>query len=159
MPPPDVLTVQAVSNDGTKVQIVGHGDTAFGVSPKGTPVPQAGQQFKGWVNLEGNYGPYVKVADGNGSQATPQAPQAGFTPQPAAQPMAPVQTPQTANPVPQPMPADPQRESIERQVSAKIAAELIGSEAFHAMSNEDFAREFTRVTGAVHDAITDKVPF
>lgn len=58
---PSEYTVSAVSTDGKKVRVQGHGETAFSVSPS-QPL-STGQVLKGWLNMEGKWGPWIKVAE------------------------------------------------------------------------------------------------
>jgi hypothetical protein len=115
MPGPDTLTIAGTASEDGKLKVLleGQGDTRFSVSPKGALQEIApGVQFSGWVNMEGNWGPWVKVADKqNGAQSAPAA------------------SSQTGFPPPDPLALDATGRSIERQVAAKCAARILAGRA------------------------------
>ena len=126
--PPKEHTITAVTGDN-KIVVEGF-NGVLEVLPKGQSFSE-GQTVKGWLNPEGKYGPYIKIAEerGNGAQTR----SAGSS---------------------QPARDDATGRSIERQVAAKIAGELIGHEGYSQMGDA-FAAEFRKVTNAVHAAISD----
>jgi hypothetical protein len=83
---PQDYTVQAIAPDG-KVTIIGFGQP-LDLLPKGQSVA-AGQQLRGWLNEQGKYGPYLKVAEERSNGKSPsrrqlslQLPAATSTPTP-----------------------------------------------------------------------------
>lgn len=108
MAAPDSLTISKVGTDNQnrqKIKLEGQGETSFGIFDPDDQLSAVaeGVQFKGWVNHEGQYGPYVRVAKALSGQTTNGA------------------EAQTSG-------GGGSREiSIERQVAAKCAAEIVAS--------------------------------
>lgn len=95
---PETFTVQAVQENGKVV--LENVNNPVDVSPKGTPV-SVGQELRGWLNLTGKFGPYFKVAEDRSQGASNGS-------------GAPRRDKATEN-------------SIEAQVAAKCAAEVLGA--------------------------------
>ena len=116
------------------------------IGPDGTELPQTikvhgKQEFRG---LEQGQSIYGEIQNGKFSFRRQNGPQSA--PQAASQPGR----------------TDATGRSIERQVAAKIAGELIGHEGYAAMDEATFARTFWAVTNAVAGAIRGEdsdVPF
>jgi hypothetical protein len=129
---PTTHKVQAVLEDG-KAIIEGFG-SPLDIVPKGTPVSQ-GQELRGWLNEQGKYGPYLKVAEDR---------------------------PQSASNGPSPtLRDDATGRSIERQVAAYCTTALIGHEGFAAIPDDQFPKLFRQTLEAVHAAIRgdESLPF
>lgn len=153
-PPQNYLVEQVV--DDNKVVIEGTGQVeVLPVKGESLPSLSTGQQLHGWLNIGGKYGPYIRLAaprrdNGDQQQAPQQASPLRNDPSPT-----PVQTGSLSR-------TDATGRSIERQVAAKIAGELIGHDGYTAMDEATFAQAFFTLTNAIASAIRGEdsdVPF